>query len=383
MALRKKRKPLVFTQEELEKLQAIHKARSQQKRRTVRAAILLDAASGTMSDQAIARAHGVNRNTVVLCVNKCLRFGWKAALGELPRAGRPRRLSDDATRWVLHCACEKPKELGYPYELWTYGLLTQHIRQRCETAGYPELRRLSRSKLHTILTKAKLRPHKIRYYVERRDPDFESKMAAVLHVYKEVEIVNQGLLRGELREAPVITISYDEKPGLQALAPKSPDLPPVPGRYPSHTRDYEYERLGTVSLLAGLDLHTGRVTETVRDTHKSSDFIAFLQKLDASYPAGIPIRLLLDNHSAHISRETQAYLQTVAGRFRFVFTPTHGSWLNLVETLFSKMARSMLRGIRVATKEELIQRIHQYFEQLNADPVVFRWKYKMGEVIVD
>jgi len=217
MAFPKKRKPLLFTQEELEKLQASRKARSEQKRRTVRAGILLDAASGKMSDQAIAHAHGVNRNTVVLCVNKCLRFGWKAALGELPRAGRPRRMSDDATSWVLHCACQKPKELGYSYELWTYGLLTQHIRQRCEATGYPELRRLSRSKLHKILTKAELRPHKIRYYVERRDPDFESKMAAVLHVYKEVQIVNQGLLRGELREAPLITVSYDEKPGLQAL----------------------------------------------------------------------------------------------------------------------------------------------------------------------
>jgi len=325
----------------------------------------------------------VNRNTVVLCVNKCLRFGWKAALGELPRAGRPRRLSDEATTWVLHCACQKPKDMGYSYELWTYELLTQHIRQRCEAAGYLELRRLSRSKLHQMLTQAELRAHKIRYYVERRDPDFESKMAAVLHLYKEVEIVNQGLRRGELRELPLITISYDEKPGRQALAPTSPDRPPVPNQYPSFTRDYEYERLGTVSLLAGLDLHTGRVTETVRDTHTSSDFIAFLQKLDASYPAGIPIRLLLDNHSAHISRETQAYLKTVPGRFRFVFTPTHGSWLNLVETLFSKMAGSMLRGIRVATKEELIQRIHQYFEEVNADPVVFRWKYKMDEVTID
>jgi transposase len=383
MAFPKKRKPLVFTQEELQKLQAIRKARSEQKRRTVRAGILLDAASGKMSDRAIARAQGVNRNTVVLCVNKCLRYGWEAALGELPRPGRPRRLSDDATTWVLHCACQKPKEVGYSYELWTYGLLTQHIRQRCEAAGYPELRRLSRSKLHKILTKAELRPHKIRYYVERRDPDFESKMAAVLHVYKEVEIVNPGLLRGERHEAPLITIAYDEKPGVQAWAPTRPDRPPVPGQYPSHTRDYEYERRGTVSRLAGLDLHTGRVTATVRATPKSSDFIAFLPKLDASYPAGIPIRLLLDNHSAHISRETQAHLQTVPGRFRFAFTPPPGSWLNLVETLFSKMARSLLRSIRVATKEELIQRIHQYFEEVNADPVVFRWKYKMDEVTID
>jgi hypothetical protein len=81
---------------------------------------------------------------------------------------------------------------------------------------------------------------------------------------------------------PSITIAYDEKPGLQALAPTSPDRPPVPNQYPSSTRAYEYERLGTVSLLAGLDLHTGRVTETVRDTRKSSDFIALLQKLDAT-----------------------------------------------------------------------------------------------------
>src|SRR5262249_53902981 len=145
---------------------------------------------------------------------------------------------------------------------------------------------------------------------------------------------------------------------------------------------YEYE-LGTVSLLAGLDLHTGGGAETVRATHKSSAFIAFFQELDASYPAGIPLPLLLGDHSAHISQDTHATPQHVARGLRFVFTPTHGSWLNLVETLFSKMARSMLRGIRVATKEELIQRIHQYFEQLNADPVVFRWKYKVGEVIVD
>ena len=387
MAFPKKRKALVFTQEEVEKLQAIRRARTEEKRRTVRAGILLDAASGKMSDQAIARAHGVNRNTVVLCVHKCLRFGWEAALGELPRPGRPRRVSDDATTWVLHCACQKPKERGYSYELWTYGLLTQHIRQRCEAAGYPELHHLSRSKLHKILTEAKLRPHKVRYYVERRDPDFESQMAAVLHVYKEVEIINNGLLRGELRDGDVrqlgmVTVSYDEKPGIQALGLTTTDRPPAPGKHPSHLRDYEYKRLGTVSLLAGLDLHTGRVIEQISNTHKRADFVGFLKKLDGRYPANQKIRLLLDNHSAHISKETRAYLDTVPQRFVFVFMPTHGSWLNLVENLFSKMTRTMLRGIRVATKQELIDRIHQYFEEINAAPVLFRWKYKMDEMAI-
>ena len=253
------------------------------------------------------------------------------------------------------------------------------------TASPPGIRRcvrLSRSKLHKILRQGELRPHKIRYYVEKRDPDFEIKMASVLHVYKEVEIVNE-YLRGEAgRQLGMVTISYDEKPGIQALAVTTPDRPPVVGTHPSHLRDYEYVRLGTVSLLAGLDLHTGRVTETVSDTHNSADFIAFLQKLDGAYPEHHQIRLVLDNHSAHISKETRGYLQTMPQRFVFVFTPKHGSWLNLIENQFSKMTRTMLRGIRVASKQELIDRIHQYFEEINAAPVVFRWKYKMDEIII-
>src|SRR6476646_5562182 len=217
------------------------------------------------------------------------------------------------------------------------------------------------------------------FWLERRDREFESKMAKVLPVYQEVEIVNAGLLEGTLKEPSVVTISYDEKPGIQALATTTPDRPPAPNQFASHLRDYEYKRLGTVSLLAGLDLHTGRVTEIVSDHHASADFIGLLGKLDESYPPQTRIRLLLDNHSAHISKETHGWLSVHPQRFEFVFTPKHGSWLNIVETLFSKMARSMLRGIRVASKQELIDRIHLYFDQLNEDPLIFRWKYKMDE----
>jgi transposase len=382
VAFPKRRKALVFGSEERSQLETIRKSRSEEKRRTVRAGILLDSADG-LSDQAIAQAHQVNRNTVVLCVQKCLRFGMDAALGELPRPGKPRRLSDEAIAWVQNLACQKPKELGYAQELWTYRLLTNYVRLHASTAGHADLVGLSRSKLHKILTQGELRPHKVRYYVERRDPEFAPKMTVVLYVYKEVEILNQRLRDGTILEPDVVTVSYDEKPGIQALAVTTPDLPPVPGQHPSHTRDYEYKRLGTVSLLAGLDLHSGRVTEIVSDTHKSCDFIRFLAKLDAAYPTAQRLRLILDNHSAHISKETQAYLATRPQRFQFVFVPKHGSWLNLVENLFSKMTRSMLREIRVSSKQELIDRIHLYFEEVNAAPVVFRWKYKMAEIIID
>ncbi len=381
MPFPRKRNALQFTEGELRELESVRRSRTEEKRRTVRAALLLDSLSG-QSDETIARHLRISRSTVVLCIQKCLQFGLEAALGELPRAGKPRQLPDDAIAWVLNCACQKPKELGYAYELWTYKLLTAHVRRHCVGSGHPALQKLSRSKLHKILRQGELRPHKIRYCVERRDAAFEAKMANVLHVYKEVEIVNE-YQRGEAGPPRGrVTISYDEQPGMQALAVTTPDRPPVAGRYSSHLRDYEYERLGTVSLLAGLDLHSGRIIETVSDTHKSADFIAFLKKLDATYPEHHKIRLVLDNHSAHISKETRSYLESTPQRFVFVFTPTHGSWLNLIENQFSKMTRTMLRGIRVASKQELVDRIHQYFEEINADPVVFRWKYKMDEVFI-
>jgi len=177
------------------RLEAIRNSRTEEKRRTVRAAILLDAAGG-IADKANAAARQVNRNTVALCIRKYLRFGLEAALGELPRSGKPRRVSDEAITWIRNLACQKPKDLGYAQELWTFRLLTEHIRREAPALGYRELTRLSRSKLHKTLAQGELRPHKVRYYVERRDPEFERKMAAVLHVYKEVEIINQGLVTG-------------------------------------------------------------------------------------------------------------------------------------------------------------------------------------------
>src|SRR6266849_8024958 len=376
-----KRQALSLTADEKQRLESSRRSRSGEKRETLHAGILLDLASGK-SDGAVARSNGVNRHTVALCARKFLQFGLEAALRELPRPGKSRRIPDDAIAWVLHCACQKPKDLGYSYELWTYALLQSHVRKHCLAANHPSLLELSRSKLHRILTQGEVRPHKIRYYVERRDAEFERKMIEVLHVYKDVEIVNAGLVEGTLKEPSTVTISYDEKPGIQALAPTTPDRPPAPNQYPSHLRDYEYKRLGTVSLLAGLDLHTGRVTEIVSDRHASVDFIALLGKLDQAYSPPTRIRLLLDNHSAHTSKETQAWLKLHPQRFEFIFTPTHGSWLNIVETMFSKMARTMLRGIRVASKQELIDRIHLYFMEINADLMIFRWKYKMDDTSI-
>jgi len=174
----------------------------------------------------------------------------------------------------------------------------------------------------------------------------------------------------------VAIISYDEKPGIQAIATTSPDLPPVPGEHATFTRDYEYKRHGTVSLLAGIDLLSGKVHALVRNRHRSREFIEFLKLADAAYPAHTAIKVILDNHSAHTSKETRAWLATQpAHRFQFTFTPKHGSWLNLVEGFFSKLSRSVLRHIRVVSKQELKDRIMQAMDYFNQQPVAHTWSY--------
>ena len=135
-------------------------------------------------------------------------------------------------------------------------------------------------------------------------------------------------------------------------------------------------------MLAGIDLLTGKIIPRISDSHKSVDFIGFLKVLDEQYDPSDKIRIILDNHSIHTSKETRKYLETVPDRFEFVFTPKHGSWLNLIESFFGKLARVCLRGIRVKSKEELIERIYRYIDEINNDPVVYRWTYKIDELIV-
>lgn len=272
---------------------------------------------------------------------------------------------------MINVACTKPAEHGFASEVWSYRALAGYIRDNAVDKGYESLSRASKATVWRMLNQAKIKPHKIRYYLERRDEEFERKMEEVLMVYQEVNIQNKES-EGTRQRPDVITVSVDEKPGIEAIANVAPDLPPKPGKRGEVGRDYEYRRLGTVSLLAALDLHDGRIIAKVRDRHRSREFIELLKELDEYYPKKNTIRLVLDNHSSHVSKETTRYLGTRPGRFIYVHTPKHGSWLNLVETAFSKMARSFLRHIRVSSKAELKERILKGIEEINA--VVHRWK---------
>ena len=369
---------LAFSDENVAELTRIARSRTEPASWVERARMLL-AYRESPSFYAVGRSIGVTHQTVERCVRRAQTFGVMAALDDSPRPGREPVITEEARTFVVDLACRKAKDLGYPHELWTTRLLAGHIREHGPKAGHACLSTLAQGTLCKVLAAQEVKPHKMRYYLERRDPEFEAKMAEVLCVYREVELLKQS--GGEQAgEAPAVAIvSYDEKPGVQAIGTTAPDLPPVPRRRPSFSRDHEYVRRGTLSLLAGIDLVTGIVHASVEERHRSREFVAFLQKLDAAYPPETAIKLLLDNHSAHVSKETKAWLAAQPeGRFTFVFTPKHGSWLNLVEGFFSKLARSVLRNIRVASKQELKERILAAISDINRDPVVHTWTYRLN-----
>lgn len=374
---------LTLTPADREYLETQTRARTIQAQTVNRARILLLKADGCSID-AIADKVGLNRKSVMLCINKYNEGGVENALFDAPGRGRNTEITDDEKAWIINIACQKPVDLGYAAETWTYAKLTSHINKNAEAAGHIRLSTIHKSTVHTILDEAEIKPFRIKYYCENRDPDFDSKMHNVLLVYKQLSMQfdEDGSFIGIGEEGDRLhVISYDEKPGIQAIATTTDDLPPD-DNHSTINRDYEYKRLGTLSLLAGIDLQTGEAIPLVSETHNSTDYVSFLKILDGKYPKGDKIRIVLDNLRVHSSEETRKYLATVPGRFEFVFTPKHGSWLNMVEGFFSKMTKQMLRGIRVKSKAELEERIYRYFEEVNEEPVVFHWKYNLDDIDV-
>ena len=369
MARRTGRAALQLSESDREMLTTLSRSATATAREVTRAKVLLKYEAGLSITQ-IQREVGVSRPTIYKCVDKALAAGVRTGLRDRYHRPREPEILPDAKAWVVSVACQQPKALGLAAELWTLSALTAHVQCEAEAAGFPRLSRISRSSVWRILQEQGLKPHRVRYYLERRDPEFDRKMREVLMVYRDV------FLTPPCADATptTYTVSVDEKPGVQAIGTTAPDLPPVAGQQATLSRDHEYVRHGTLSILAALDLHTGEIIAEVEPHHRSREFVALLERLHRHYPPDAVIRVVLDNHSAHISRETMAYLATRPGRFEYVHTPKHGSWLNLIECAFSKVARTFLRHIRVASAAELKSRILKGIAEMNENPVQLRWR---------
>ena len=377
MARKSGRAALTLAPEQRKTLEELASSRTAPAREVERAKVLLGYAAGTSITE-LQRQLGFSRPMIYRCVDKALAAGVQMGLKDKYHRPHAPEITDAAKAWVVSVACTKPKDHGLAAELWTISALASFVSEGARAAGFDRLANAGKSTVWRILNENDIKPHKIRYYLEKRDPEFDRKMQEVLMVYRDVSIYSEGAVH-DARPNAIYTVSVDEKPGVQAIGLTAPDLPPVPGKAQAVGRDYEYVRRGTVSILAGIDLHSGQIFANVEDRHRSVEFIALLKRLDEHYPQDAIIRIVLDNHSAHISKETTAYLATRPGRFEYVHTPKHGSWLNLIECAFSKMARTFLRHIRVKSVDELKERILKGIAELNATPVVFRWnKFDLG-----
>lgn len=362
---------LSLSTEDLEYLRKIANSRNNPLREVIRSKAILAFYEGS-SITKIKEITGTSRQTIYEYIDRASSIGVREALKDKYHRPKAPTITEDAKIWVLNIACQKPKDFGYAAELWTYSQLAKHVRTHSKESGYDCLSKAVKATVHRILEAPNIKPHKIKYYLERRDENFEEKMEDILLIYNEIAWQNQMVEFGE--KIDVVSLSVDEKPGIQATKNVSPDLMPKIGSRRTIRRDHEYKRLGTVSLLAALNLHNGQVIGQVHDQHRSKEFIELLKEIDSTYPKDVMIRLILDNHSIHRSKETMDYLATVPNRFIYLHTPKHGSWLNLIEMMFSKMSRSFLKMIRVESKEELKERIMLGIKEMNESPVIFKWK---------
>lgn len=233
---------LVLDQKKKARLQQIADSRKAPLREVQRANILLRYSEG-MSVTDVEKMVHVSRPTIYKWIDKALALGIEEGLKDKFHRPKEPVITEEAKAWVINLACTKPTKHGYAAEVWTRSALANHARKHGPEAGHDCLRKAAKATIQRILDAHPIRPHKMAYYLEKRDPEFDRKMEEILCVYKEVNLQN------EAGEAPsVITVSVDEKPGVQAIKNIAPDI--MPGKHSRVMRDYEYKRLGTLSILA-------------------------------------------------------------------------------------------------------------------------------------
>ena len=330
-----RRARLVIEDDQRGILDRIARSRSESAQRVERARILL-AYAGGQTVSAIARELGTNRPKVERCVDKGLQMGPLAALGDLPRSGRPARIPAAARAWVASLANTAPGDWGYAERRWTHRLLARHAREHGESAGHPSLARLASGTVSKILRQA--RPSDGRRGVEGPERAAMGAQVLVLRQWIQLEPAGGTPPDGSL----TARVWPAGRPG---------DAP---------------EPRPALSLVVGLDLATAQACGALARQHGSRDFVAFLERLDRAYAPGVRVRLLLDRHAAHRAAATRRYLARTSNRFELAFRPRHGSWQALVEALFARLAHALLSGARLRSADDVQQRIERSLAMLNA-----------------
>ena len=341
------KKPLVLTAEEQERLQSLaHRARTQPMLAR-RARVILASAEG-LSNKLVARKLRVSPGTVVKWRARFLQARLEGLYDE-PRPGAPRSVSDDQIEQVIIQTLESTPRGGTHWS----------------TRGLAQATGLSRMTISRIWRAFGLQPHRSETFKLSPDP---------LLIDKVRDIV--GLYLNPPEHAVVFCV--DEKSRIQALDRTQPLLPIRPGQVERRTHDYK--RHGTTSLFAALELKSSHVISQLHRRHRSLEFRKFLDLIDAQVPAALDVHIILDNYGTHKTALIRKWFAK-RPRFHLHFTPTYGSWLNLVERWFAELTNKRIRRGVFRSVKELEAAIRDYIAVHNEDPTPFVWTKTADEIL--
>lgn len=333
---------ITASEDELRQLKVMERSLKLEKRYSDRARVILLSLEKKTLDE-IAAEVGLSRIAVNQWRNRFRKMGLEG-LKDLPRSGKPARITPEQKALVIKMACEKPEE---GYTNWSHARIGEKVR-------------ISRSRVQQILKQADLKPHKTEYWCGKStDPEFESKMMNIV-----------GLYMNPPENAMVICV--DEKTQMQALDRTQPELPMKAGLPKRQTATYK--RHGTVSLIAALAVHSGEITAQTMKSNNADNFLKFLKKLDRTYRHKT-LHVIVDNLSVHKDKTVKAWL---AGKrkIKLHFTPTYSSWLNQIEIWFNMLSRDVLKGGIWNSTEQLAAQIIEYIDTYNKTRAApFNWTY--------
>lgn len=340
--------PVVLSGPEIVRLEQWIRSGSTPQQVALRARIVLAAARGKAAKQSAAQL-GVHRFTVALWRKRVRAEGigciWEIASG---RGRKPRYGTDVTARVVAATLQRKPKGSTH----WSTRTLAKD-------------QQVSKNTIHRLWQEHNLKPHLTRSFKLSRDPKFLEKLTDVVGVYLTPP-------------QNAVVLCVDEKSQIQALDRTQPGLPLKPGRCGTFTHDYK--RNGTTTLFAALQVAEGRVIGQCYPRHRHQEFLKFLRRLDAEFPAGVALHLILDNYGTHGHERVRQWLAKHP-RFVLHFIPTSSSWLNLVERWFAELSEKAVRRGAFKSVQELQRAIDEFLSAWNADPSPFVWTASVEKIL--
>jgi transposase len=332
------------------RLEAVVRRRQPSHWLVVRAKVILLSSKGA-SVQGVAAALSLDRQVVRRWRKRFLSNGFKG-LKDRARSGRPQTIDREVWQKVATLVVQPPSKFGLPFSRWSVRDLSLFLHERF---GW----HVGRSSLSRFFRSLALKPHRVKYWLNPTDPDFDEKAAAICQLYVSPP-------------PATVVLSIDEKPGVQALSRRHPTLPARRGRVARV--EFEYKRHGTRNIFAAFNVQTGHVIVDVTEDRTIPKVFAFLDKVLRHYRRG-PIIMITDNIHTRRGADARAWLQRHP-RVSFVFTPFHGSWLNQVEIWFGILTRKALRGRSfdsLSKLEDIIHAFTTYWNEREARP--FAWTY--------